>query len=309
MSNKKLIRFDWAMKSLLRDKANFEVLEGFLCALLEDDNVKILNILESETNPKDEDDNFIRIDLLVLDSQNRKIYIEIQNVREMDYLKSLLYSTSKIIVEHQKLRQDFTDVSKVISISILYFNLGLGDDYLYYGTTKFTGINTGEPLLIRKREEIPNSLEPKYKMVDKHIFPEYYLITVERYRNIIQKRIDEWIYIFKNNEVAAGSVSKNIDIAEQVLSEINMTDAERKRYEKYLVNLIRDADVLRTARIEGELRGKLEGRLEGKIEGKLEVKIEIALEMIANGETNEKIAKYTQLSDERINELREKRNN
>ncbi len=214
----------------------------------------------------------------------------------MDYLKSLLYSTSKIIVEHQKLRQDFTDVSKVISISILYFNLGLGDDYLYYGTTKFTGINTGEPLL----------------MVDKHIFPEYYLITVERYRNIIQKRIDEWIYIFKNNEVAAGSVSKNIDIAEQVLSEINMTDAERKRYEKYLVNLIRDADVLRTARIEGELRGKLEGRLEGKIEGKiegkLEVKIEIALEMIANGETNEKIAKYTQLSDERINELRKKPN-
>jgi len=26
----KLIRFDWAMKNLLRDKANFDVLEGFL---------------------------------------------------------------------------------------------------------------------------------------------------------------------------------------------------------------------------------------------------------------------------------------
>ena len=50
MSKKKLIRFDWAMKTILRDKANFDVLEGFLCALFEDDSIKILNILESESN-------------------------------------------------------------------------------------------------------------------------------------------------------------------------------------------------------------------------------------------------------------------
>ena len=48
----KLIRFDWAMKRLLRDKANFDILEGFLCALFEDDNVKIISILESESNQK-----------------------------------------------------------------------------------------------------------------------------------------------------------------------------------------------------------------------------------------------------------------
>ena len=68
MSNK-LIRFDLAMKTMLRDKANFDVLEGFLCALFEDDNIKILNILESETNADDEDDKFNRVDLLVQDSQ------------------------------------------------------------------------------------------------------------------------------------------------------------------------------------------------------------------------------------------------
>ncbi len=47
--SKTLIRFDWAMKTLLRDKANFDVLEGFLCALFEDDNIKKINILEGET--------------------------------------------------------------------------------------------------------------------------------------------------------------------------------------------------------------------------------------------------------------------
>jgi len=296
MSGKKLIRFDWAMKTLLHDKANFDVLEGFLSALLEDDNIKILNILESETNQKDENDKFVRVDLLIQDSQNRKIYIEIQNTRETDYLESLLFSTSKIIVEHQKLSKDFSDVSKVISISILYFNLGLGDDYIYYGTTNFKGINTGEDLIIKKRLEIPGSLAPKYKMVDKKIFPEYYLITVERYENIIKKRIDEWIYIFKNNEVAQGSSSKNIDMAEQKLAEINMTDEEKKQYEKYLVNFIRDKDVLNTARIEGEMKGK--------IEGKDERNREIAIEMIKDGESNEKIKKYTDLSAEQIESLR-----
>jgi len=298
--SKTLIRFDWAMKTLLRDKANFDVLEGFLCALFEDDNIKILTVLESETNAEDENDKFNRVDLLVQDSQNRKIYIEIQNTRETDYLESLLYATSKIIVEHQNLGNNFKDISKVISISILYFNLGTGDDYIYYGTTEFTGLNTGHQLLVKKRVEISKTLEPKYKFVEKKIFPEYYLITVERYKNIVQKRIDEWIYMIKNNEVAEGSTSKNIDKAKQKLALMNMDEARRKSYEKYLINFIRDNDVLNTARTEGEIKGKIEG----KIEGKEERSDEIAIEMIKEGETNEKIKKYTGLSDERINELR-----
>ncbi len=46
---KRLIRFDWAVKRLLRNKANFVILEGFLSELLSDD-IKINNILESEGN-------------------------------------------------------------------------------------------------------------------------------------------------------------------------------------------------------------------------------------------------------------------
>ena len=318
--SKKLIRFDWAMKTLLRDKANFDVLEGFLGALLNDDNLKILNIIESETNPKEEDDKFIRVDLLMQDSQNRKIYIEIQNTRETDYLESLLYASSKIIVEHQKLGKDFTDISKIISISILYFNLGLGDDYLYYGTTNFTGINTGNKLQIRKRVEIPSLFEPKYKLVEKQIFPEYYLITVERYKNVIEKRIDEWIYIFKNNEVAEGSYSKNIDKAEQKLAVMNMEENDRKRYDKYLINLARDKDVVNTARSEGLDEGRKIGLEEGMeigiekgIEKGIEIKekehqqekIESVKKGILSGLSNETIHLLTNISIEEIEKIRQ----
>ncbi|MEI6137725.1 MAG: Rpn family recombination-promoting nuclease/putative transposase [Mariniphaga sp.] len=279
MSKKTLIRFDWAMKTILRDKANFDVLEGFLGALFEDDSIKILSILESEGNQKADDDKFNRVDLLVQDKEDRKIYIEIQNTRESDYLERLLYSSSKIIVDHQKLGTDFSNISKVISISIMYFNLGLGDDYIYYGTNEFYGINTHNRLLVKKRVELLDSLEPKYKFIEKKVFPEYYIITVERYKNIIKRRIDEWVYMFKNNEIAEGSTSKNIDKAEQKLAELNMTDEERAAYEKYLINLARDRDAINTAKEEGHEEGKIEGRIEGKVEGKIEG-IEL---MIVNG--------------------------
>ena len=43
------IRFDWAIKRLLRQKANFDVLDGFLTVML-NEKVRIIEILESEGN-------------------------------------------------------------------------------------------------------------------------------------------------------------------------------------------------------------------------------------------------------------------
>ena len=41
------IRFDWAMKRLLRNKANYAVLEGLMCSLL-NEKFKIKRFLDSE---------------------------------------------------------------------------------------------------------------------------------------------------------------------------------------------------------------------------------------------------------------------
>lgn len=56
------IRFDWAIKRLLRQKANFDVLEGFLTVFL-DEPIKIVEILESEGNQQTADDKFNRVDI------------------------------------------------------------------------------------------------------------------------------------------------------------------------------------------------------------------------------------------------------
>ena len=298
-----LIRFDWAMKTLLRDKANFDVLLGFLCSLLEDNDLKIIQLLEDEPNQCNSDDTFNLMDLIVEDTLGRKILIEIQNNHETDYLERRLFGCSKIVVDHQRPGRDFKDIRKVVSISILYFDLGSGDDYLYHGTTEFRGMHTGHHLVVKKGINISKTFEPKYKFVEKSILPEFYFINVECYDNIIKNRIDEWIYVIKNGEIAEGSTSKNIDKAREKLAEVNMTEVQRKRYEKYLINLARDRDVLNTAKKEGEEIG-IKKAMQKEIEkGKEDQAIKIAKIMFENGESIQKIATYTGLRIEQLEKL------
>lgn len=125
MSRYNLIRFDWAMKRLLRDKANFVVLEGFLSELLQD-NIKIHRILESEGNKEDESDKFNRVDVLAENNKKELIIIEVQNTRELYYFQRMLYGVSKAITEYIHEGDLYAEVRKVYSINIVYFDLGQG---------------------------------------------------------------------------------------------------------------------------------------------------------------------------------------
>ena len=71
-----LVRFDWAMKNLLRNKANFDVLEGFLSELLRMP-IQIKHILESEGNKEHDRDKFNRVDLMAITSGKKQILIEV----------------------------------------------------------------------------------------------------------------------------------------------------------------------------------------------------------------------------------------
>ena len=99
--SKRLIRFDWAIKRLLRNKANYVVLEGFLSELLFD-NIRIEKILESEGNQETKDDKFNRVDILTQNSKNELIIIEIQNTYEIDYFQRMAFGASKALTENLK---------------------------------------------------------------------------------------------------------------------------------------------------------------------------------------------------------------
>ena len=259
MAEQKLVRFDWAMKNLLRNKANYDIVEGFLCALLEDNDIQVIEILESEGNKKYENDKFNRVDVLVKDSKGRSIIIEIQNTRESDYLYRMVYGTAKNISESIDSGDKYRKINKVISVSILYFDLGIGDDYLYYGQTEFVGLTTNER--INKDSEKIKNLIPKKAIYNQlEIFPEYYLIQVEKYKNIVSKAIDEWVYWFKNERVKEGSDSKNIEQVSKKLNILKMLPEARKTYERFLERLASEKDMVETAEQDGYQKAEEELR-------------------------------------------------
>ena len=72
MGNDKYIRFDWAIKRILRDKANFGVLEGLMTVLL-GEPIKIMEILESESNRDSHEDKSNRVDVKAKTSEGEII--------------------------------------------------------------------------------------------------------------------------------------------------------------------------------------------------------------------------------------------
>ena len=122
-----IIRFDWAMKRLLRNKANFSVLEGLLTTLL-GEKIIIQRLLESESNQENEYDKYNRVDMLAEDSKGELILIEVQNNSEYAYFQRMLFGTSKLVTEYINRGESYDKVRKVYSVNIVYFSLGHGRD-------------------------------------------------------------------------------------------------------------------------------------------------------------------------------------
>ena len=113
------IRFDWAMKRLLRNKANYAVLEGFMCSLL-NERFKINRFLDSESNQQTENDKFNRVDILAENEKGEFIIFEIQNTREHTYFHRMLYGVSKVITDNISLGDDYDRCARYIpSISCI----------------------------------------------------------------------------------------------------------------------------------------------------------------------------------------------
>ena len=286
---KNLIRFDWAIKRLLRNKANFTVLEGFLSELLYTD-LKINRILDSESNQNSSDDKFNRVDILVEDSQGEMLIIEIQNQNEYDYFQRMIYGTAKVISEYINLGEPYDKIKKVYSINIVYFDLGQGDDYLYHGRTDFKGVHKSDLLKLS-----PKQMEMFGKTDPFQLFPEYYVIKVNQFNDIAKDTLDEWIYFLKNDEILEGFNAKGLIHAKEILKLDKLTSSEKALYIKYLEDLSYKASMVKTWKAD-ELDGI-----------KKMWNIEMAKNLIKAGADNELISNATGLTISEIDKLRQKK--
>jgi predicted transposase/invertase (TIGR01784 family) len=276
-----LISFDWALKSLLRQSDNFDILEGFLTALLKED-ITILGLAESEANKDNEADKFNRVDLRAEDSKNREIIIEIQCDKEPDYVERVYYGAAKSLVNNMKEGYRYRQVKKIISISIVYFNF-LQTAAVLKAETNFFNAETGE----------------MQKNIDSSVFAEYYFIQPKVFDDIIKTPLDEWIYMFKYSDVKENFTAKNIQKAKNKLAYAGMTAEEQQSYDAFELNKTIVEGVLDEKRLEGRLEGIVEGELKGELKGKREV----AENLLKMGLTAEQVSQGTELYADEVREI------
>ena len=283
------IRFDWAMKRLLRNKANFSVLEGLLTTLL-GEKIIIQKLLESESNQEDEYDKYNRVDMLAENSKGELILIEVQNNSEYAYFQRMLFGTSKLLTEYIERGDSYDKVRKVYSVNIVYFSLGHGTDFVYHGKTEFRGIHTNDLL----------ELTPFQKQTFKvdavsQLYPEYYILKVNDFNRVAKSPLEEWIYYLNTGVIPSNATAPGLEEAREKLRLASMTKEELAAYYRHLDNIVILRDNINTERAEG--------RAEGRIEGEKKKALEVARFLKSSGSSVELIMGATGLTKAEINQL------
>lgn len=283
MQKNSYIRFDWAIKRLLRDKANFSVLEGLLTVLLCEE-IRIKEIIKDEKAYCVWDDaQTDRIDIKAKDKKGDDIVIRIQNMRKLYYLERIRFGTPAFA------KHIYQEVNKVYLVGILYFDLGKGNDYLYHGQNRFIGVHTNDELLITAKEE--GAIIQK---LPQEVFPEYYLIRVNEFNQVAKTPLEEWVKYLKTGIIDPDTTAPGLPEAREKLRYYDMSPEERHEYDEHVNAIMIQNDVLNTAKLEGHAEGRAEGRAEGKLEDARNLKqLGVSIDIIAQatGLSREEIGK------------------
>ena len=258
--HKTYISFDWALKRLLRDKANYVVLEGFVSTLL-GTTIKIHRLLESESNKEREEAKLNRVDILAENDSGELLLVEVQGESEYAYFQRILFGTSKLVTEYINSGQNYENVKKVYSINIVYFDLGQGKDCVYHGKTEFRGIHYDDVLRLSTFQRQKFGVDEVYKL-----YPEYYVLKVNDFNRWSKVPLEQWLYFLATSEIPDDADAPGLQEARERLSLSRLDRDEQAAYRRYLDDRVILQDNIITARGEGKLEGRAEGRAEANID-------------------------------------------
>ncbi len=262
MKERTFVSFDWALKRILRDKANFGVLEGFLTTLLKF-NVKIHRLLESESNKERNEAKYNRVDLLAEDGQGELVLIEVQGEPEFAYFQRMLFGASKLVTDYINGGQNYENVKKIYSVNIVYFDLGQGDDVVYQGKTEFRGIHNGDLLRLSPYQRQKFNVSDVYQL-----YPEYYILKVNDFNKWSRVPLDQWLYFLCTSDIPEDADAPGLKEAREKLAIMKMTREEQRAYDSYRMSLHILENTMETARGEAMLEGHAKGLEEGLEEGR-----------------------------------------
>jgi hypothetical protein len=312
------ISFDWALKHLLREKANHDVLEGFVSVILGRKSIKIHRLLESEGNKEDADSKSNRVDLLAEDENGDLLLIEVQGEPEQAYFQRMLFGASKLVTEYIDSGENYEHVKRVYSINIVYFDLGQGEDCVYEGKTEFRGLTKGDVLQLSPFQQ------QKFKAdTVSDLYPRYVILKVNDFNRWSRVPLDQWLYFLAHTDIPEDADAPGLKEAREKLDLMRMSRDERIIYDRYLMDraILRNTvdgardegkfeglkEGLEQGRLEGQeqglMQGLKQGREEGRAEGELAKAMDTARRMKGKGYVMEDIAEITGLTTVQINSL------
>ena len=220
-------------------------------------------------------------------------------ITRADYLLRMLFGAAKLIVDNMDEGMAYREVKKIISIHIVYFDLGVGDDYIYYGSTSFWGKRKKDMLKLSQQEQEIFKADAVSK-----IYPQYYIIKVNDFDNIAKDTLDEWINFLKTQEIKEGTTAKGLKEAKDKLTYMHLTEEEKREYQRYIENWRDNEGII----VGNYNKGKYEGREEGREEGEAnkekyaeekvkQEKLDMAKNCLKNGLGIEMARKITGLTE------------
>jgi predicted transposase/invertase (TIGR01784 family) len=294
---RQLISFDWAVKHMLRSKENFEVVEGFLSELLCSE-VRITSIIESETNKVGPDDKYNQVDVVVQDAKGEIILIELQFLLEIDYFQRMLYGVSKTIAERMEEGDPYKSVKKIYSVNIVYFDLGQGNGYVYRGRTDFCNLyDTTDILKLSENQQVMFGCAEAGDL-----FPEYYVLKVSVFADIVRTALDEWIYFFKHDRIQPHFTAKGLRKAQEILAYNRLSPEEKAAYDAEQEVKERSRCKIASAKFEGRMETVKEYSKKLEEERKVREEKEKALE-----EKEKDLAEERKVREAKEKELAEER--
>ncbi len=284
-AKKPLVSFDYAIKYLLKDKGNYDILEGFISALLKTQNykpVKIIALLDTESNKEQDSQKRSLADLVVEDANHVKYIVEIERTSTKSFVYKSFFNVSRLVADQITKGTHYKNIKKIFHISLLYF--GVGDSAIYHGKMVIEDVKSKQKLTVHLKDKKTG------KVIDAtDVFPEYMYVSIPRFNDTITSDADEWLYIMKHEEVRKGCTLPCKDRVEDRLSLLKMSPEERDEYFYYMKKTLTDEDAIETATDKGVEEGIKIGIAEEA--AKTEIKVQQArAEEAARSEEKVKLA-------------------
>lgn len=274
------LKNDVIFQTFFARKGNEEFLIDFLNALLNKNIQKIEIREEVNLERLTREEKGGRLDLQAKLEDGTIVSIEMQIRDEGNFKERTTLYAGKVEARETKKGTDYEDISQIIMINILGFNLLDVDDYI------------SETAIVLDKHR-------NYEVLDGI---KWYFIELPKFRKTnpnMNEKINQWLAFIDDNN------KEWVDMAENKNETLKKARIEMN-------HLAGDAEIRRLA----ELREKWEmdrisainyatkiGKEEGIEEGKKKEKLEIAIEMLKEKMPIETIAKLTKLSKEEIEKI------